>query len=476
MQREKIYGWCGDKCGFVRRKSSANSIVLQGYYRYTERQHTSVARWNAINRFETVTSMNLLQKLNCINTPRVSPLESGSAQTLEEFWNRFIAGHLPSKAVVLHWHKVLMEYVTRPNAVFAIRGYNAATKDNYDRLRRGFLTRTNAGYSFFYTDNFHAAYYLKMAADGYVPTVDEMIAAYNMRLFPARFGRDTSYERDLMAMPKGKDPGIQRAGYKIAHILNVGKDYYVNGEAASLSRIIARYFDGGQRSDWTWHTDQTGAYYLRSLEVPPAARKYLVAEFLRFVHPFNYFLAPKKTCSHAMVCTDIAEYPPLVDYVQYQFSKRYGAAYQDYLALVMTNGPISGSVPGSTRIDVKYALDLAGDVTPRKVENPAAPKATSLLQGNQSSENGAPRTKNVEFRIVMEYLVNPDTSFRKLERQFMGIDSRTRGGGFQAKRIVNSYGITAEMKGILSRYPIAELMEKATGQLRAVLLEIEKKR
>ena len=95
--------------------------------------------------------MTLLEKLNTINVPRVAPLQDGKAITVEEFWDSFIVPHLPPKDVVLKWHGVLMEYVNRPDAMFAIRGYNTAAKDNYDSLRRGFLTRTNAGYFFFYT-------------------------------------------------------------------------------------------------------------------------------------------------------------------------------------------------------------------------------------------------------------------------------------------------------------------------------------
>ena len=98
-------------------------------------------------------SMTLLQKLNTINFPQVISLRDGNAQTAEEFWDSFIVHNLPAKEVVLKWHEVLMEYVKRPNAMFAIRCYNTAAKDSYDSLRRGFLTRTNAGFSFFYTDN-----------------------------------------------------------------------------------------------------------------------------------------------------------------------------------------------------------------------------------------------------------------------------------------------------------------------------------
>ena len=413
--------------------------------------------------------MTLLEKLNTINVPRVTPLCDGKALTVEEFWDSFIVHNLPAKDVVLKWHGVLMEYVKQPDTMFAIRGYNTAAKDNYDSLRRGFLTRTNAGYSFFYTDNFHAAYYLKMALDGYVPTVDEMMETYNSRKFPARFGRDTSNERSMMAMPKGIDPGIQNAGYKIAHILNVGKDYFVQGQNISLSRIIQEYFDGGERTDWKWYTDRDDSYFLRDYEVHPNARKFLVAEFLRFVHPFNYFLTPKKTCALSSVSSDIAEYRPLVDFVQAKYATLYGDAYREFLSLVMPEKDTQVPICGNIVVDLKYGLNC--------LETPASqqtPKRTNPVKELQSQSRVVPSgsvqvTEDLELRIVTEYLINPQTSFRKLERQFMGIDSPARGGGFAAKNIINSYGIVAEMKGILASTSIEQVIQAATGKRRDTL-------
>jgi len=413
--------------------------------------------------------MTLLEKLNTINVPRVVPLHDGKALTAEEFWDSFIVHNLPEKDVVLKWHRVLMEYVKRPDAMFAIRGYNTAAKDNYDSLRRGFLTRTNKGYSFFYTDNFHAAYYLKMALDGYVPTVDEMIDAYNSRKFPARFGRDTSNERSMMAMPKGIDPGIQTAGYKIAHILNVGKDYFVQGQSISLSRIVQEYFDGGERTDWKWYTDRTGSYFLRDYEVHPNARRFLIAEFLRFVHPFNYFLTPKKTCALSSVSSDIAEYLPLVDFVRAKYAIMYGDAYKEFLSLVMPENFTKVPVREKIIVDLKYGLNCVEKPASQQVPKRVVPTTALQSQSRVIPSSPVHTTKDLELRIVTEYLINPKTSFRKLERQFMGIDSPARGGGYVAKNIINSYGIVAEMKGVLASTPIEQVLQEATGKRKETL-------
>ena len=312
----------------------------------------------------------LVNKLNSINLPKVAQLTPGSSKTVGDLWNDVIFNLLPDKDVVLRWHKVLMEYVERPDAMFAIRGYNTEPAERYGRLRRGFLTSTNRDYSFFYTDNFHATYFLKMAMDGFVPTVNELLEAYNSRRFPARFGRDTSEEREMMAIPRGKDPGIQVAGYKVAHIYNVGTDYMCGQQRLSLIKdIVDVYYPRGEREDWKWVSDHTGEHYERRLEVSASARPYLVAAFLRFVHPFNYFLVPKSSVSSV----DVSENKCLIGYVKAQFRKLYGSAYDEFESKIMV--PLNEGVNCSET----YSLNISyGDIAAPRVRVGGAPQDQRL--------------------------------------------------------------------------------------------------
>lgn len=306
--------------------------------------------------------MTLEEKLKSIDKPAVLPLGTGNPTSVEELWRTFIEPRLPKKEIVLQWHRVLMEYIRQSNAVFPVRGYASpergyATKGlkKYDTLRRGFLTQTSDSYRFFYTDNFHVAYYLKLAVDGYVPSVQELLSAYKRRVFPARFGTDTSEERELMAMPRGgKNPGFTLAGYMIAHVFDVGKEYYENGKRLSLKRdILDIYYPRGEREDWEVVCDCTGDYYLRELDVKPIAKKYMIAAFLRFVHPFNYFLMPKRT-----VCSiDISGQESLLQYVKSKFRELYGPAYEEFLTLIMPESSCVRAV-----LNVKLKNYQYGDV------------------------------------------------------------------------------------------------------------------
>lgn len=416
--------------------------------------------------------MTLVEKLKSINKPPVMPMQTGFAENVEIFWNDFILPRLPKREVALQWHKILTEYVKRPEATFALRFYNTAPILEHEKLRRGFLTQTDKGYSFFYTDNFHAAYYLKMALDEYISSVEEIISAFATRQFPARFGPDTSKERELAAMLNGYNPGFTTAGYKIAHIYNVGKDYYPDGKLLFLSDIVEKYFPCGERADWSKRTDSNGEYFLRDLAVSDDAKKYLVAEFLRFVHPFNYFLMPKMTGTSPQAIwpcperlKDAAEYPPLLDFVRNKFIKIYGDVYEEFLNSIMADRENLDA--RSSKVSGDLSLKILYGVTFTKVEEQTASKPTRKITPQISTDF----SEDIKLAVLKEYLRNPRTSFRKLEMGIMGIESPVRGGGFKAKAIVNSYGAVNENKGILSRCSIEETLNIVNDLLRENLVK-----
>lgn len=411
--------------------------------------------------------MSLLQKLDNIALPAMRALPDGHATDIGEFWDKFIQEMMPDPVITLRWHSTLMDYVQRPDAMFAVRFYNNAPPARYDDLRRGFLTKTSKEYSFFYTDNFHAAYFAKMALDGYVPSAQELASAYNNRQFPSRFGLDTSNERSMMAIPKGRDPKIQTAGYKLAHIINVGKDYFLNGSTVSLSNVVQSYFPGGARNDYTLHSDDTGSYFAREFPVTSDIKKYLIAEYLRFVHPFNYFLAPKKTCAFSSVTKDIAEYQPVVDFVRDKYTSIYGKAYDEFLNLIMVDKNTFTHSQASTVIDLNYGLGCKQ--TPRKVAPARPPVKYASATSVADMRTDPPVSKAAELRVVKEYLLNPATSFRTIEKTFLGIDSQTNGGGFVAKRIINSYGVSAAHKGMLAHTTMSEAICNSVGKLKETL-------
>lgn len=416
--------------------------------------------------------MNIAEKLEKIYYPPIKTLPTGEAKTIKSFWDGLIAKYLPSPEIVLKWHDVLLSYVKTTHPVFAIRGYNSAPKDRYGDLRRGFLTETSE-YDFFYTDNFFAAYFQKMALDGFVPTLEELRGIFGERKFPSRFGINTSEERELLAIKQGKDPRINSRGFKVAHIIPVGMNYVQNSKIFGMQEVLHTYFPRGEREDYIKKTDSLGSYRARDFYPHEIAKKFVIAHFLRFVHPFNYFLCPKKTCEENNKCKEIAEYTHLLNYAHDYYLAVYGDRYKEFLDLIMPPDIYYKECfnPAYNDILVNYGLNLKQEektkgLLKKKDEN------TKTTVNNQYKNIDVPNV-DVKLKMAFEYLNNPHTSFRKLEVKFLELDSPARGGGFVSKGIINSLGITAEMKGILQLKSLDEIIGDSTGILTDSLLKIK---
>lgn len=319
-------------------------------------------------------SPSLAETLNTIQKTKIGPLQKGSVGTVKEFWDVFVQPFLPKKETIAAWHHLLKAYVHVPDACFAIRAFSGAKN-----MRRSFYTVTDAAYSFFYTDNFFAAYFAKMAHDNYVPTLQEMVGLFHARLFPSRFGKTLKEERELAAIPQGKNPGISNAGYKLSHVFDVGSDYLMSGrKLTSFARdVLEPYYPKGERADWKMTHDATGDYYRRSLSVKPEARRLLTAHFLRFVHPLNYFLSPgcnHHICGIKVFRNDIGESPELRAYISQRYEAIYGDIYRELKELMLvcpfSNSPVADEIPIPIKFD--FRIKKTGGKHPEKVETSTA--------------------------------------------------------------------------------------------------------
>ncbi len=315
---------------------------------------------------------DLENKLKTINKPKVESYAKGEAKTIKEFWDKFVSPQLPKDKseidVYKRWFRLLLEYSKEEDSVFAIRCFSTPCggSKNYITLRRGFLTKTNHKYSFFYTDNYFSAYFLKMARDGFCPSsLKEFKDCMLSRKFPARFGPyDSKYEKKKAAyIIDGKDPGFATNGYKIAHIIDTGMNYKVGKEKLGLADICAKYFPRGDYDQWNLESDCYGDYYVRRLDCSDnEARNLLKSHFLRFACPLNYILTPKKSCHvcHKRGISDIAEYPAFQQYARERFLDLFGSDYQDYLDELDIYELDRIDNPGDIEIDIEYDLMMSG--------------------------------------------------------------------------------------------------------------------
>ena len=173
------------------------------------------------------------------------------------------------------------------------------------------------------------------------------------------------------------------------------------------------------------------------------------------------------------MCKEIAEYTHLLNYAHDYNLAVYGDRYKEFLDLIMPLDIYYKECfnPEYNDILVYYGMNLKQEektkvLLKKKVENP---KTTANNQyKNIDVVNG-----DVNLKMAFEYLNNSHTSFRKLEVKFLGLDSPARGGGFVSKGIINSLGITAEMKGILQFKSLDFMITSSTGTLLNTLLRIK---
>ncbi|WP_407457258.1 hypothetical protein [Fibrobacter sp.] len=340
--------------------------------------------------------MTLQEKLNTIREPRIPEIETGSSETITEFWDTFVAPKLIPVEYVKEWWEILKRYIEEPDALFAIRTFGNGR--DWDRdLRRGFYNIvTNDTYRFFYTDNFFTAYFYKMAYDRYVPSYEDFKETMISRKFPARFGRSQQSERDKAAISlAGKDPYIANAGYKISHIVNAGADIWDGRKSAKISDICKKFFPRGEYEDWTLHEDPSGNFYARDIEVDEHGKELLKAHFLRLTCPMNFILTPKRSLQQLQVrvkLNDIGESDQLQKFAMKKYHELYGNMYEDFLSKIAMKPDFDINTVTSTGdfiVGIQYGTTFAQATPPaptdeEKTNQPRRPRTRAAA--NQSEQ------------------------------------------------------------------------------------------
>jgi hypothetical protein len=418
--------------------------------------------------------MKLEQKLKSINSRKIQGYINGQSKNIHSFWDEFIAPSLPSKTCVLDWNKLLMDYVNEQDAVYAVRAFSNwnvsdVETEKDDELRRGFFTTfNNEKFSYFVTDNFFVAYFQKMVKDDYCPNLKEFKEMIINLKFPARFGRSCLLERVKAAYKiDAIDPGISKAGYKIAHIIDVGTKYLVDGKSKSITELSEQYgFSRGKYSDWNLENHLNKKVYIRRSQAQIQTREIMKAHFLRFVNPFNYFLSPKakyknkvynhfnNNLTHRMDY-DIAEYEPLLDFVHTKFVEIYGEPYKEYLKQLLLPNDYFKESNGNEVIDIRYG-------NPIFVEN-------SAIQEDSDTNI----SESFALDLVMLYLIE-GYSYKKIESELLNLDAETT-RGWRAMKLLRDLSITSDMKGNLNQQNINDWLNKTEGRLKNLMIQIKQK-
>lgn len=296
--------------------------------------------------------MNIEEKIQNIREPKIKEtiglLLDGEASSVDDFFENFVKPRLPKKEVIIKWHKILMEYVDNTKELScAVRYGNSGSKDEslsgekgYLKLRRGWLTQNaepEDNFEYFYADNYMSSFICKMAIDGYCPSsVEELRDIFQKHKFPFGydFHRDSEYEAECVVIATGDEPGFLD-NYKISHVFDSGKHYDVKGDKRypRIKELSEEYFDIGNRDQWTKEPD-----HIRKIKIEEKEKEVIIACFLRFVHPINYFLTPsnkKHICVPSATNKDIGENPLLIDKVKQYMKEQYQEVYDEFVEKIM---------------------------------------------------------------------------------------------------------------------------------------------
>lgn len=374
--------------------------------------------------------MSLQDKISMINRPALQTMEDGTARTIKEYYDTFIEPHLPQDInKVIAWHKVLKEYVRKPDAVLGFRTGNVAGS-----LRRGWETVTTDGYSFFYADNFCAHYYYKLAYDAdWEPNLEEFYRIMKNKKFPVRFPyfMDKEEKKRASFIVNGRNPGLGGAGYYLAHIIDAGDKCVFNGRTIGMAAIVNEYFDLGRVADWT--LDATTQKYCRTnFDIPQekksSARKLAEICFLRMVHPMNYYLSPKSKIKgkiyneyerNGQIKNNISDDPNVASYVRQKLHSRYtvnGTDYfQEFLDLV---SPEADNVHenGNTVINISYSANPLNVPQQQNNVRPANRTTRTARNNEPPATNDMKKAQAIALFQDHEYDFDSTPTFASINR------------------------------------------------------------
>lgn len=215
----------------------------------------------------------------------VSFPKKGLAENATDFFNQIIKWQFQHKATIQAIHKALLEYVKRPDAVFAIRLYGSAPRKKYFLLRRGFLSEYQDGLKTLFCDNTFAMPFAALKLHGKCYTASDLVEHLNQKNVVCGFKIDKE-ERKLAYYKCNNYSHINLndSGWYLAHILPVGYNF------AGKQRLT-KVFPNPKRAEW-----ELDPAHIRRVDRSFTENEYavLVAHFLRLVHPLNSFVIPKQ--------------------------------------------------------------------------------------------------------------------------------------------------------------------------------------
>lgn len=451
--------------------------------------------------------MNIIDKLQNLDLPKFSiekQLKTNNVgdKTVKDFWFNVIEtkdNPLPTKGTMKKWNKFFNDYLKSERVIFVIRKGNErspislmeSSKD--DILRRGFLTKTDSDFDFFYTDNGFATMLEKAVIDNDISDLNpkDLLIYFQTPGSLVRFHQCCKTERQKAFYSiTGRGPNtISESGYTLAHIFDACNHFYSDSLGFTdigLEKALENLgLEKGGYSDYTLH-DYGGkkVYYRDDYPIKNAKKikDLLTAHFLRFLNPLNYFLCPKDKNGQSgkvyceffnnmkkRVSNNISGYEPLLRFAYRRFKDKYGELYDDFLKLIM--------LPKNPEdfFNKSSSNNCGDDVINIKYGNPLQVLKTSNTSSKPTTSPKSPRLKynnNTRLYVAFWFLTHND-SLKKIEKNVLKLSTDHHGS--TAKSMLDSFEIQNAKKGILLTVNIDDEMRKSSGKYLDVLEQIKTK-
>jgi len=290
-------------------------------------------------------------------------LAAGNCNTIAEVYEKLVKPNELPKEIVLGWWEVLKEYVKDESCTFFIRKFE-------HKARRGFYTRGSDGVGFTYCGNPFAEYFYTMARAGFNPKGKyDSFRNFLNAASPFHIGHGNREEKNKgenplhQAYKLGPRTKMSSRGWYLAHIHSVAD---AGSFEPGQEQVAARLFTCGNLDEWCMHSDFPCPYRDLGRTLSDDERRVLVARFLRFVNPMNYFLVPKnrggkgnKKLQRLFIDGQeykrgIGESELMIEFMRDIQRKRFGSEFDDFeklgLCLPSNQNPVGGE-----RISLQYS-------------------------------------------------------------------------------------------------------------------------
>ena len=258
----------------------------------------------------------IFEKLKQIQKPTY---QNGSAKSLEEFYEVLIKNQFKHNECIKKIHNSILEYVEVPNPTFFLRLYGSFKRRDYEKQRRGFLTKYKSGINISYCDNTFSLIFSGMKLSGISFEVNDLINLLSNKKLVTGFAQVSKEKELAYYTPKGAVRyDLNTKGWYQAHIKPTGKDF---GSIKSLKKM----FPNPPREEFNSNTrlrvsDET---------LTQEQLKVLKAHFVRLIHPLNSFLVPKK--EHLIYNgINIGEEANLISLVRHKISEQFPKEIKEF--------------------------------------------------------------------------------------------------------------------------------------------------